>query len=102
MLLRVERNGICGTDVHMNAGGMDLDFPVVPGHEFAGIVEHVGENVEADSKGDPVAEGDAAAVVPGYIETEDWYTRNLPSRPLACRDRSVYGFRSVDEPPTGG
>ena len=37
--LRVELDGICGTDVHTNERGMDLQFPVVPGQEFAGTLE---------------------------------------------------------------
>ena len=36
--LRVELDGICGTDVYTN-GGMDLQFPVVSGQEFAGTLE---------------------------------------------------------------
>ncbi len=99
VLVRVELTGICGSDVHMRSGGMDLDYPVVPGHELSGVVEEVGEEVETDSKGDPVAEGDAVTVVPGINATEDWYTDHLPARPLACTDRKVYGFRSADDPP---
>jgi len=101
VLLRVELNGICGTDVHMNEGGMDLQFPVVPGHEFAGTVEEVGEDVATDSGGTPVEAGDHATVVPGISCGECWYCTNLPSRPLACEDRRVYGFRSAEDPPHG-
>ncbi|MFB6295349.1 MAG: zinc-binding dehydrogenase [Halobacteriales archaeon] len=98
-LLRVELNGICGTDVHMNEGGMDLEFPVVPGHEFAGVLEEVGADLDTDATGDPVSEGNAATVVPAYNATDDWYTRNMPTRPLACTDRRVCGFRSVEQHP---
>jgi threonine dehydrogenase-like Zn-dependent dehydrogenase len=43
-LLRVEANGICGSDVEMFKGHMRGDRgPVVPGHEPMGIVEEVGE-----------------------------------------------------------
>lgn len=99
VLIRVERNGICGTDVHMMEGGMDLDWPVVPGHEFVGIVEEVGDDVATDSAGEPVAEGDAATVVPGISCGECWYCNNLPTRPLACNNRRVYGFRNVEDEP---
>jgi L-iditol 2-dehydrogenase len=99
VLVRIERNGICGTDVHMYEGGMDLDFPVVPGHEFAGTIESLGESVETDTTGEPVAEGDRVTVVPAYNNSEDWYTRNLPTRPLACQDRRVDGFRPLDQAP---
>ncbi|MFB6143076.1 MAG: zinc-binding dehydrogenase [Halorientalis sp.] len=99
--LRVERNGICGTDVHMREGGMDLAFPVVPGHEFAGVVDAVGGEGVTDSAGAPVSEGDAATVVPGISCGECWYCENMPTRPLACEDRRVYGFRNVGESPHG-
>lgn len=101
VLVRVDHNGICGTDVHMYQGELDVPFPVVPGHEFSGVVEALGDNVDTDAKGESVAEGDAVAIVPGINCGECWYCNNLPSRPLACSNRTVYGFRSVDEPPYG-
>lgn len=96
VLVRVELSGICGSDVHMNSGGMDLDFPVLPGHEFSGVVESVGEGVETDSKGDPVEEGDAVTVVPGIVCGECWYCKNVPARPTTCENRDVYGFLPAD------
>jgi len=96
VLMRVERSGICGTDVHMNGGGMELDFPVVPGHEFAGFVEQVGGDDQTDSKGEPVSEGDAVTVVPGVVCGECWFCNNVPARPTTCNDRDVYGFMNVE------
>lgn len=99
LLLRVELTGICGSDVHMRAGGMDLAFPVVPGHELSGVVEELGVNVETDAAGEPLAEGDSVTVVPGYNVGDDWYTRHVPNHPLACSERNVYGFRGVEDYP---
>ncbi len=99
VLVRVELTGICGSDVHMRSGGMDLDYPVVPGHELAGQIESLGSNVTTDSKGDPVGEGDTVTVVPGYNVADDWYTTHVPNHPLACTDRNVYGFRGADNYP---
>ncbi|MQA09347.1 MAG: alcohol dehydrogenase catalytic domain-containing protein [Pseudonocardiaceae bacterium] len=43
-LLRVEANGICGSDVEMYKGHMSMGrLPMVPGHEPLGIVEEIGE-----------------------------------------------------------
>ena len=42
ILLKVERTGICGSDKHMYAGHMPLQFPVVPGHELVGVIERAG------------------------------------------------------------
>lgn len=99
VLMRVELSGICGTDVHMYEGGLDLDFPVIPGHEFAGIIEEVGDERTADSKGEPIAPGDAVTVVPGIVCGECWYCNNVPARPQTCKNREVYGYFNVDEHP---
>lgn len=46
VLIRVTRTGICGTDVHIFNGHYAADrLPLVPGHEFCGTIEMVGENV---------------------------------------------------------
>jgi threonine dehydrogenase-like Zn-dependent dehydrogenase len=44
-LLRVEANGICGSDVESYKGHMKMRAggPVIPGHEPLGIIEEVGE-----------------------------------------------------------
>jgi L-iditol 2-dehydrogenase len=96
LLVRVELSGICGSDVHMFNGGMDLEFPVVPGHELAGTIEQLGEDTATDAKGEPVSEGDAVTVVPGIVCGECWYCNNVPSRPTSCANRDVYGFLNVD------
>lgn len=99
LLLRVELVGVCGSDVHMWRHDLDLAYPVLPGHEFVGIVEEVGEAVEHDSARRPVAEGDAVTVVPGISCGDCWYCENMPSRPLTCNTRDVHGFRNVDQSP---
>lgn len=102
-LLRVEVNGICGTDVHMYDGGMDLEFPVVPGHEFAGRIEAVGANVTTDSKGEPIEEGDTLSVVPAMPGgDDDWYSRNMPARPRLSKNPDRFGFDNVSEQYAGG
>ncbi len=51
-LIRVERCGICGTDLHMFHGAYAQDqLPLVPGHEFAGTVAAVGAQVTHFSVG---------------------------------------------------
>ena len=57
VLLRVKACGICGTDVHIyhgDEGAAATPAGTVLGHEFAGIVEAVGEGVTAVKVGDRV------------------------------------------------
>lgn len=55
-ILRVEANGICGTDLHLLQGDVSqARYPVVPGHEFCGEVISVGREVTNIKVGDFVA-----------------------------------------------
>src|SRR5215813_13587409 len=51
-LVRVQACGVCHTDLHYREGGIDDDFPFLLGHEAAGVVEAVGDNVTALAPGD--------------------------------------------------
>jgi 2-desacetyl-2-hydroxyethyl bacteriochlorophyllide A dehydrogenase len=55
LLIRVMACGICGTDIHIFRGEYLGDYPIVPGHEFAGIVEEVGSSVTKFKPGDRVS-----------------------------------------------
>ncbi len=57
VLIRVKACGICGTDVHIYSGAKgatECNPPVILGHEFAGVVESVGEGVTRVHPGDHV------------------------------------------------
>jgi 2-desacetyl-2-hydroxyethyl bacteriochlorophyllide A dehydrogenase len=55
VLIRVERCGICGTDVHIFRGEYLGSYPITPGHEFSGEVVEVGPGVSSFVPGDRVA-----------------------------------------------
>jgi D-arabinitol dehydrogenase (NADP+) len=55
LLIKVMASGICGTDTHILRGEYLGDYPVIPGHEFSGIVERAGEGVTRLRVGDRVA-----------------------------------------------
>ena len=53
-VVRVEATGVCRSDWHAWRGHDAVPLPMVPGHEFAGVVETVGEGVAAFAVGDRV------------------------------------------------
>jgi len=55
VLVRVMTSGICGTDIHIFRGEYMGEYPIIPGHEFAGVVEAVGPAVTRFKPGDRVA-----------------------------------------------
>ncbi len=44
-LVRIQACGVCHTDLHYREGGIGEDFPYLLGHEAAGVVEAVGDDV---------------------------------------------------------
>ena len=55
--VRVEAVGVCGSDVFLQKGGFGdkVPYPVIPGHEAAGIVDAIGDGVSGFAPGDQVA-----------------------------------------------
>jgi aryl-alcohol dehydrogenase len=53
--VRIAATGICRTDLHIRDGGYPVpEFPVIPGHEGAGVVTAIGSAVTGVSIGDHV------------------------------------------------
>lgn len=55
VVVQVSRCGICGTDVHIYHNEYMSDFPVIPGHEFGGVIVEVGRDVTDFKVGQRVA-----------------------------------------------
>jgi D-arabinose 1-dehydrogenase-like Zn-dependent alcohol dehydrogenase len=74
--VRVEASGLCGSDLFLQNGGFGdrIAMPVIPGHEAAGVVDALGDGVDA------VAVGDQVALY--YITTppdDPWAARGRPN-----------------------
>lgn len=55
VLVRITRVGICGTDVHIFNGHYAAEnLPMIPGHEFTGVIAELGEGVTGLSLEQPV------------------------------------------------
>lgn len=59
LLVRVALVGVCATDLHLLAGHIGDPFPLVPGHEFVGVVATLGSSAARDRG---LAVGDRVAV----------------------------------------
>lgn len=58
VLVRIGASGVCHTDLHVkDLAGMGREFPILLGHEGAGVVEAVGREVKHLSPGDRVVLG---------------------------------------------
>ncbi len=53
-LVRVEATGVCRSDWHAWRGHDPVPLPMIPGHEFAGVVAEIGTSVTRFSPGDRV------------------------------------------------
>lgn len=64
VLLRVMNVGVCGSDLHQWTGdhSWPVNYPVVLGHEFAGIIAEKGANVRNWKEGDRVVSETAAVI----------------------------------------
>ena len=66
VVVKVKSTGVCHSDLHLWEGGYDtgdgfmkvtdrgVRFPVTPGHEVVGVIEEIGDSVEAVDVGDMV------------------------------------------------
>lgn len=57
VLIRVESVGICGTDIPIFKGIRPVNYPMIPGHEFAGVIVKTGKDVRQFAEGDRVVPG---------------------------------------------
>ena len=55
LLIRIGACGVCMTDYHLYRGSFSVETPLVPGHESAGTVVDVGDDVSRYESGDRVA-----------------------------------------------
>lgn len=81
VLVRVAAAGLCHSDLHFIEGSYPTPVPVVLGHESAGVVEAVGEDVTYLKPGDHVIS--CLSVFCGHCEF------CLCGRPSLCQDTDV-------------
>jgi D-arabinose 1-dehydrogenase-like Zn-dependent alcohol dehydrogenase len=104
ILVRVGMANVCGSDLHMWRGELDLErlnlpMPLVLGHEAVGVVERLGAGVAFDSAGTPLAPGDRIAW--RYFQPCGRCRSCLRGRTRACQQnhRFISRGRSAEESP---
>ena len=58
VMIQVKYCGVCGTDIHIfngDGGSFEVNPPLIPGHEFSGVVAKVGSAVTTVKVGDRVS-----------------------------------------------
>jgi len=92
VLVKVERVGVCGSDIHYYTHGRIGDFvvraPLVLGHESSGVVAAVGEKVTR------VKPGDRVTMEPGYTCRRCYYCKT--GRYNLCPDVTFMATPPVD------
>ena len=83
VLIKVKVCGVCKTDIHIHNGGFIARFPLIPGHEFAGVVEEVGEDVDNVKVGDSVTADNTVLCGRCYYCVRD--------KPLFCKNFESLG-----------
>lgn len=54
VLIKLAASGLCHSDEHLRTGDIPIPFPVVGGHEGAGVIQEVGPGVTSVQPGDHV------------------------------------------------
>ena len=57
VLVKIAASGLCHSDEHLMTGDLPFELPIIGGHEGAGVIEKVGENVSWLAPGDHVVFG---------------------------------------------
>lgn len=95
----VSHGGVCGTDVHLQAGRLPIPLPLVLGHEGVGAVAKLGDGAALDALGRPLAVGDRIGWASSIACGACYYCRDA-QEPTLCERRRIYGItRSLEHPP---
>ena len=90
-LLRTLYSEVCGTDVHLHHGKLDVPFPIIPGHVSVGIVEAAG-GILRDISGHTIKEGDTVTFLDVHETCNNCYQCLVARQPTRCPHRKVYGI----------
>src|SRR5262249_43761813 len=90
-LLRTLYSEVCGTDVHLHHGKLDVPSPIIPGHVSVGVVEAAGGRLK-DIHGNDIKEGDIVTFLDVAETCNNCYYCLVARQPTRCPSRKVYGI----------
>ena len=98
-IVEVALGGICGTDVHLRTGHLDVPLPLAMGHEAVGWIRELGDGRTTDVNGQPLAVGDRV-VWANNIPCGSCHECLVLKEPTLCLNRKIYGInrRASDAP----
>ena len=101
-LLRTTYSEVCGTDVHLHHGRLDVPFPIIPGHVSVGTVAAARGDLR-DVEGERIREGDSVTFLDVHETCNACYHCLVAQQPTRCAKRRVYGITySASEGLLGG
>jgi L-iditol 2-dehydrogenase len=90
-LLRTMYSEVCGTDVHLHHGRLDVPFPIIPGHVSVGAVADM-RGALRDVEGERIREGDVVTFLDVHETCGACYHCLVAQQPTRCAQRRVYGI----------
>jgi threonine dehydrogenase-like Zn-dependent dehydrogenase len=90
MTVTCRYGGVCGTDLHLIRGHLDVPIPIVLGHEGLGEVHELGAGVAEDATGRPLKPGDTVMWA-SSISCGQCHACQVQSEPTLCTSRRTYG-----------
>ncbi|MBN1341263.1 MAG: zinc-binding dehydrogenase [Phycisphaerae bacterium] len=101
ILVRVSLSAICGSDLHTISGRRRPRGPIILGHEICGTIAALGDGLQHDSSGTPLAVGDRVTwSIAASCGKCFFCTHGIPQK---CESLFKYGHESIDvDPPLNG
>lgn len=90
-LLHTLYSEVCGTDVHLHHGRLDVPFPIIPGHVSVGTVAKARGTLR-DVDGEAIREGDVVTFLDVHETCNACYHCLVAQQPTRCPSRRVYGI----------
>ena len=98
VLVRVTMSTICRSDIHSYEGKRPNPCPGILGHEIIGVIEQLGNSINADMRGNLLNVGDRITWTEYFSNTNDYYSE-IHDMPQKSHGLRKYGHDLAEEDP---